>query len=108
VVIHEFAHQLDQENGSANGAPWLGTGAQHYAKWAAVMGAEFVALRERLRAPATSKPELFDAYAATDEAEFFAVSSELFFEKPQVLATQHPELFALLQTYYRSDPRLWR
>jgi MtfA peptidase len=107
VVIHEFAHQLDQETGAANGAPWLGAGTQPYARWAAVMGAEFAALRERLLATNTKPSELFDAYAATDAAEFFAVSSELFFEKPQALAQKHPALFAELAAYYRSDPRLW-
>jgi MtfA peptidase len=107
VVIHEFAHQLDQETGTANGAPWLGAGAKPYARWAQVMGAEFAALRQRLSNADPAVPELFDAYAATDEAEFFAVSSELFFEKPFALSLKHPTLFAELAAYYRSDPRLW-
>ena len=109
VVIHEFAHQLDQETGQANGAPWLGAQAARYAQWSAVLGAEFAALRQRLNAGAdeANGPEILGAYAAQNEAEFFAVASEVFFERPHALAQQHPHLFAELARYYRSDPRLW-
>lgn len=103
VVIHEFAHQLDQESGRANGAPWLGTRERH-ARWAAVLGAEFEALRQRL---AEGAPGLIDAYAATDPAEFFACASELFFEQPGALAAAHPALYGELKRYYRSDPVVW-
>ena len=79
VVIHEFAHQLDQAGGPANGAPALPS-ADAYRRWSTVMQNEFDALRWRL---ARGEPGLIDAYAATDPAEFFAVISELFFERPQ-------------------------
>jgi Mlc titration factor MtfA (ptsG expression regulator) len=103
VVIHEFAHQLDQERGRANGAPWLGR-REAYAPWAAVLGAEFSALRERL---ARGEPSLIDPDAATEPAEFFAVVSEHFFEQPAALAEAHPALYGQFAEYYRTDPRHW-
>jgi MtfA peptidase len=103
VVIHEFAHQLDQERGRANGAPWLGR-RDGYARWARALGAEFDALRERL---ARGEDGLIDPYAATDPAEFFAVVSEHFFEQPAALAAAHPALYAEFARLYRCDPLAW-
>ncbi len=103
VVIHEFAHQLDQAGGPANGAPALPT-AEAYRRWSTVMQNEFDALRWRL---ARGEPGLIDAYGATDPAEFFAVVSELFFERPLELAAGHPALYAELRGYYRLDPAGW-
>lgn len=103
VVIHEFAHQLDQERGRANGAPWLGH-REAYADWAAVLGREFAALRSRL---AQGVAGVIDPYAATDPAEFFAVVSEHFFEQPQALAAAHPALYAVFTRCYRTDPLTW-
>ncbi|MFG6488576.1 zinc-dependent peptidase [Roseateles sp. BYS78W] len=103
VVIHEFAHQLDQAGGPANGAPALPT-AEAYRRWSTVMQNEFDGLRWRL---ARGEPGLIDAYAATDPAEFFAVISELFFERPIELAAGHPALYAELSGYYRLDPAGW-
>ena len=103
VVIHEFAHQLDQEGGHANGAPLLGR-RERYARWASVLGSEFAALQQRL---AQGDSGLIEAYAATDPAEFFAVVSELFFERPAALAAAHPALYGELKGYYRSDPLSW-
>jgi Mlc titration factor MtfA (ptsG expression regulator) len=103
VVIHEFAHQLDQEKGHANGAPDL-VDAQRYPRWSRVLGQEYGLLQERL---ANQEATLLDPYAATDPAEFFAVSSEVFFEQPHHLAAQHPELYGELSRYYRIDPRAW-
>jgi Mlc titration factor MtfA (ptsG expression regulator) len=105
VVIHEFAHQLDQETGAANGAPWQ-QGAQRRARWARVMGAEFQALQRRLATGDTAS--LIEPYAATNAAEFFAVTSELFFEKPLDLKQDHAALYAELQHYYGVDPLAWR
>ena len=103
VVIHEFAHQLDQESGPANGAPWLGR-RERYARWAHVMGDEFAALQQRLTQGVAG---LIDAYAATDPAEFFAVVSEHFFEQPAQLAAAHPALYAEFARYYRVNPLSW-
>ncbi|MDP1899532.1 MAG: zinc-dependent peptidase [Rubrivivax sp.] len=103
VVIHEFAHQLDQERGRANGAPWLGR-RERYERWATVLGAEFDALRSRL---ARGETGVIDAYGATDPAEFFAVVSEHFFEQPGALAEAHPALYRELAQCYRADPLSW-
>lgn len=103
VVIHEFAHQLDQAKGFANGAPLLKT-RQAYRAWSSVMQVEFDALHRRLEA---GEEGLIDAYAATNPAEFFAVCSEVFFEQASALAAQHPQLFAQLRAYYRIDPLGW-
>ena len=103
VVIHEFAHQLDQERGRANGAPWLGR-REGYARWARVLGQEFSALQGRL---ARGEDGVIDAYAATDPAEFFAVVSEHFFEQPAALAAAHPALYAEFCRCYRTDPLAW-
>lgn len=127
VVLHEFAHQLDQETGSANGAPRLGSRDAH-ARWARVMAGEFAALQARIRAreaaqsraqagwswfgsssdDAPAPPaDLISDYGATNEAEFFAVVTEVFFEQAGALADRHPALFALMRNYYRVDPRTW-
>ncbi|WP_418316343.1 zinc-dependent peptidase [Piscinibacter sakaiensis] len=103
VVIHEFAHQLDQLTGSANGAPPLPSRARH-ARWSAVMNREFAELRKRA---ALGQPALLDAYAATEPAEFFAVASEVFFERPGPLAAEHPMLYDELAAYFRVDPLNW-
>ena len=103
VVLHEFAHQIDQAHGRANGAPWL-PGRARRERWAHVMNAEYQALRQQLAAGGSS---LIDPYGATEPAEFFAVVSELFFEKPAELAEYHPALFSELQGLFGVDPRLW-
>jgi Mlc titration factor MtfA (ptsG expression regulator) len=103
VVIHEFAHQLDQETGPANGAPAL-PGRERLRRWAEVFNLEFDRLRERLR---QGEASLFGEYAALDPAEFFAVASELFFEQPQHLADAAPALYRELSGFYRVDPASW-
>ena len=103
VAIHEFAHQLDQETGVANGAPALARRA-HYARWSRVLGAEFEQLQARAE---HGQPSLFDDYGASDPAEFFAVISEVFFEQPQAMATEHPALYRELALFYRLDPLNW-
>ena len=105
VVIHEFAHQLDQETGVANGAPYLGRGdGQAQARWATVLGQAFDDLRQAL---ARGDATLIDPYGTTDAGEFFAVVSELFFERPVDLHARHPALYAELSGYFRCDPRSW-
>jgi MtfA peptidase len=103
VVVHEFAHQLDQETGIANGAPFLGR-RDRYARWAAVLSAEFERLRERV---ARGERGLIDPYGASDAAEFFAVISEVFFGRSPELAAEHPALHRELVAYYGVDPRSW-
>ena len=100
VVLHEFAHQLDYENFAADGAPALATRKQQLS-WQNVMRTEFASLRA---AEETGIPTLLDTYGATNAAEFFAVSTEAFFERPVMLRAQHPRLYAELQQYFRQDP----
>ncbi|MFQ3192803.1 MAG: Mlc titration factor MtfA (ptsG expression regulator) [Paraglaciecola sp.] len=103
VVIHEFAHQLDQENGKANGAPILGKG-QNYKAWSEVFSIQFEQLRIKAKA---GKPSLFDYYGATEPAEFFAVASEVFFEQAQRFHDEYPILYQQLKQYYKVDPINW-
>lgn len=104
VALHEFAHQLDSESGSMNGAPLMRTAAR-YRSWSEVMSREF----EHLQLAALYQaPSVLDYYGATSPAEFFAVATEAFFGKPAELASFHPELFDELKSYYRVDPREWK
>jgi Mlc titration factor MtfA (ptsG expression regulator) len=104
VVLHEFAHQLDSETGNADGAPLL-AGQSSYRSWAATLSEEFVALQKDSH---YRRRSLLDHYGATNPAEFFAVATETFFEKPRQMAKNHSELFRLLTHYYRIDPRSWQ
>ena len=108
VVLHEFAHQLDYEDGSpADGAPllghgeWLSARRRHYAEWSRVMREEF----ERLRARAQrGEPDVLRNYGAVNPAEFFAVATECFFGIPRELRQQHPALYEQMSLFYRQDP----
>ena len=103
LVLHEFAHQLDQEDGVADGAPLLERPAS-YSTWAQVLSREYAALKERAE---SGEPTLLDAYGATNPAEFFAVATETFFEKPLEMRREHPELYEELRGYYNLDPAEW-
>ncbi len=100
VVFHEFAHQLDQEDGSSDGAPILPR-RNLYSAWARVLGAEYDELRKVAEA---GKKSVLDTYGATEPAEFFAVATEAFFEKPAQLKKKHPDLYEELKIYYNQDP----
>lgn len=100
VVLHEFAHQLDQEDGSADGAPILERRSL-YVPWARVLQAEYDQLRDDEQ---HHRKTVLDTYGATNPAEFFAVATECFFEKPVQLKRKHPELYEELKTYYKQDP----
>jgi len=95
VVLHEFAHQLDSEAGAANGAPFLGC-ATRYRDWSAVLARDFANLRHEARA---HRHGVLDHYGASDPAEFFAVATETFFEKPHLMAARHAALYAQLEQY---------
>lgn len=103
VVLHEFAHQLDSESGTQDGAPILTH--NDAAQWRAVMSAAFEALAESAD---QEEETLMDPYGATDPAEFFAVATETFFECADEMALDHPALFNELKKYYCVDPRQWR
>ncbi|HVZ94117.1 MAG TPA: M90 family metallopeptidase [Phycisphaerales bacterium] len=96
VVFHEFAHQLDGQSGGMEGAPQL-EHRSSYIAWARVLGGEFERLR---RAAAWGEPTLLNKYGATSPAEFFAVATEAYFERPMELRALHPELFAQLRGFY--------
>jgi Mlc titration factor MtfA (ptsG expression regulator) len=100
VVFHEFAHQLDAEEGAFDGAPVLPRRSMYLA-WARVLGEEYAALRERVF---RHQPTDLDPYGATNPAEFFAVSTECFFQHPRRMKKRHPALYDELKLFYRQDP----
>lgn len=103
VVLHEFAHQLDAEEGITSGAPLLvrrsGSGN----------GEDILQYEcERLREDAErGRPTVLDPYGAENPAELFAVATESFFETPHPLRKRHPELYDELVRYYRQNPAEW-
>lgn len=104
LVLHEFAHQLDQADGIAEGVPILPTAAD-YQTWAAVMGAAYQRLCWQVQQGQSGG---MDDYGATNPAEFFAVATETFFEQPHALRQHHRDLYDLFQRYYRLDPARWQ
>jgi len=123
VTMHEFAHQLDGDNGAMDGAPLLPKAMR--ARWAEVMRAEYDALCKFADSlpPDDEGPELdeafgerrtrdegdwvIDPYGAEDPAEFFAVATEAFFEDAQALKQRHPNVYELLSQYFQQDPATW-
>ncbi len=103
VVLHEFAHQLDGQSGSTNGAPPLRRNS--YRSWASVFSENFEDLRLRTE---NHQKTVIDDYGTTNPAEFFAVATETFFEQPDELYKHRPELYEELQRYYQLDPRVWQ
>jgi Mlc titration factor MtfA (ptsG expression regulator) len=103
VVIHEFAHQLDQITGAADGLPVL-KNRSRYPDWERV----FTAAYERhVQRTEDGRRTVIDSYGATNPAEFFAVSTETFFEKPKILQKRYPELYGQLAQFYAVDPIAW-
>ncbi len=100
VVLHEFAHQLDLLDNAMNGAPLLNSRSM-YRDWAKILGAEFEELRKDV---AEGIPSIIDSYGATKPSEFFAVVTELFFEKPVQLKQTHLALYEEFRQYYGQDP----
>lgn len=103
LVLHEFAHQLDQEDGRGDGVPSLEHKSQ-YLTWAKVLSREFEVLKSRT---ARGRKTVMDSYGATNPAEFFAVATETFFEKPRQMNKKHPELYEELKEFYQLDPLNW-
>ncbi len=98
LVYHEFAHKLDMLDGLVDGTPPMGD--TQLEQWVAVMTEAY----ERLcRHTEEGRPTLLDPYGATDVAEFFAVATELFFEKPVPLRERHPRLYRVLRDFYHQD-----
>jgi Mlc titration factor MtfA (ptsG expression regulator) len=99
VILHEFAHKIDMLNGAANGLPPLHA-EMSLPQWTDVMTKAYDDLRARLE---NNKHVVIDSYAAESPAEFFAVLSETFFERPQILHSSYPEVYELLRQFYRQD-----
>ncbi len=100
VVLHEFAHQLDTEDGAADGAPVLPRPTA-YGPWARVLGAAYEGL---LRDATRGDKTVLDTYGAKNPAEFFAVVTEAFFERPRALRAKHPALYEQMRVFYEQDP----
>lgn len=103
VVLHEFAHYLDMEDETMDGAPGLPS-SNAYREWSQTFWQEFRRLRQEL---SYGMPTVIDPYGATAPAEFFAVVTEVFFQRPHELANAHPQLYGQLRKYYRLDPAQW-
>lgn len=100
LVYHEFAHKLDLTDGLADGTPTL-DGRVDLKRWVDVMTAAYEQLCERAE---RGQPTLLDTYGCTNSAEFFAVATECFFEKPEAMAQRHTALYGVLKQYFRFDP----
>jgi hypothetical protein len=103
VVLHEFAHYLDNEDGSGNGAPILADSAD-YERWSTALKAAYGRAWHRIRG---GRATVIDAYALENEAEFFAVVTEVFFESAAALKAEDPPLYGELARYYQLDPASW-
>lgn len=100
VVYHEFAHKLDMLDGAADGTPVLKSRAE-IDRWAEVCSRAFNDLRARVEGGHST---FLSAYGATNEAEFFAVATEYFFDQPGRMQKLEPELYAVLRDFYGQDP----
>jgi MtfA peptidase len=100
VVLHEFAHKLDMMNGRADGVPRL-YDDEAYDRWEAVIEAEYNLLVEQSE---LGRATVLDDYGAQSPAEFFAVATEAFFERPRQLLRRHEGLYEVLRDYYGQDP----
>jgi Mlc titration factor MtfA (ptsG expression regulator) len=102
VVIHEFAHKLDMKSGDADGVPPMHSDMSRQA-WITVMSRRFNDFQRRVDG---GEDTPLDPYGAEWPAEFFAVASEAFFENPDLLASEYPEVYAQFRLFYRQDPRM--
>jgi len=106
VVLHEFAHKLDEENGDVDGVPVLGD-STHYKEWADVLTRAYGSYGSPGKPPRPGHAPVLDEYAFTAPEEFFAVATEAFFEKAQDFKEELPELYEQLRRFYRVDPAAW-
>ncbi len=100
VVLHEFAHKIDIRNGTADGFPPLHADMDRQV-WTDTLSAAYEDFQQRLE---RREETALDEYAAEDPAEFFAVLSELFFERPDALSKMYPAVYAQFVAFYRQDP----
>lgn len=95
VGLHEFAYLVDKSDGTIDGLPATGLDRRAIGPW--------IELVRRKMAEIRSGDSDIDPYALTNEAEFFAVTTEYFFERPGVMRRKHPELYAMLARAFRQD-----
>jgi len=102
VIIHEFAHELDYAEGAIDGIPPIeNTKLQEFTK---IMFSEYEKFKEKtIKGRFLGKYHLLDKYAATNKAEFFAVMSEYFFVKPELLKKHFPDIYKELKNFYKID-----
>lgn len=100
VVLHEFAHVLDMENGDADGFPLVRSRALQV-RWGQACREAFEEINRNLD---WGRPIFIDAYAAEKPSEFFAVTTEYFFEAPGRLQRHYPAVYEVLREYYQQDP----
>lgn len=100
LVIHEFAHKLDMQNGEANGYPPLHSGMDPSA-WAMAFTAGYDEFRQKC---GDGESNGINCYGASSPAEYFAVFSEVFFERPEILGKHYKDIYEQLREYYRQDP----
>jgi MtfA peptidase len=98
TAIHEFVHLVDKTDGSVDGIPEFLLSRQYVVPWLELMHKEIKKIM--------SNRSDIDPYGATNEAEFFAVVSEYFFERPDLLESKHPELYQSLVTIFQQRPLL--
>lgn len=100
VILHEFAHLLDMADADADGIPPLDTEEQ-FRTWLDVTRIEY---RRLVHHASLGRRTLLDWYGSTNEAEFFAVATETFFEQPVEMQQVHPRLYDVLRVFYKQDP----
>ena len=100
VVIHEFAHKLDMKSGEADGMPPMHAGMSRQ-RWIAVMSKAFKDFQRRVD---RGEETPLDPYGAELPTEFFAVASEAFFETPELLKSEYPDVYEQFKLFYRQDP----
>lgn len=103
VILHEFAHKLDEENAIMDGLPVLRE-PEHYRQWAEVLTREYSEFLQRVE---HHRNKIIDGYGAVSAVEFFAVATESFFEKPGPMKKKLPELYGQFQQFYGLDPASW-
>jgi Mlc titration factor MtfA (ptsG expression regulator) len=99
TALHEFAHVLDRATGMFDGTPKLRS-SEDYRPWAQIMSRHYL----RLRRGVSTESDVLRSYGAVNESEFFAVATEVYFEKPHQLKKHLPDLYAELRGFYGGDP----
>ena len=100
VVLHEFAHQIDQLFGEGDSSAVLQS-SDKFMEWAKILERDFRKLQEKA---IEGRQTLLDSYGATNEAEFFAVATEFFFERPVEFRKNYPDLYEQLKNFYHQNP----